>query len=222
MPNSPRIRWRRGRREAAARLEVLVGGEAVDLPCRLRRTTSRGWGEWMDGLLRLPGPGDGWAPAFVADDPSEVALVTRKGEAPVVLDAPRQVALRPVRYRAEAFHGTEAEIVVVTSPRRVVEIARRRLDIQPGQVAAVAVRAHQRLDPMTVGQQRAGHSRADEAGGPGDEGDLAHSSPRGSAGGRACRGIVIMAATLSNRTGDRNRKSRRSPLLRPLVRGRLP
>jgi hypothetical protein len=120
---SPRIRWRRGRREAAARLEALTAGDAVDLPCLLRRTTSRGWGEWTEGRLRLPRPGDTPSPAFVADDPSEVALVTRKGEAPVVLDPPLEVTVRPVRYRAEAFHGTDAEILVVTSPRRVVEIA---------------------------------------------------------------------------------------------------
>ncbi len=120
---SPRIRWRRGRREAAARLELLTAGDAVDLPCLLRRTTSRGWGEWMEGRLRLPGRGDAAAPDFVADSPSEVALVTRKGEAPVVLDPPLEVTVRPVRYRAEAFHGAEGEILVVTSPRRVVEIA---------------------------------------------------------------------------------------------------
>lgn len=119
---SPRIRWRRGRREAAARRVALGAGEAVELPCLLRRTTSRGWGEWTDGRLRLPGPG-GAVPDFVADDPTDVALVTRKGETPVVLDPPLEVTVRPVRYRAEAFHGADAEILVVTSPRRVVEIA---------------------------------------------------------------------------------------------------
>jgi hypothetical protein len=122
-PRSPRIRWRRNRREAAARLSALEAGEAVELPCLLRRTTSRGWGEWTAGRLRLPGAGEVAAAAFVADDPSEVALVTRKGEAPVVLDPPRDVTVRPVRYRAEAFHGADAEILVVTSPRRVVEVA---------------------------------------------------------------------------------------------------
>jgi hypothetical protein len=120
---SPRIRWRRGRREAAARLELLSAGEAVDLPCLLRRTTSRGWGEWTEGRIRLPGPTTTAAPDFVADDPTEVALVTRRGEAPVVLEPPLDVTVRPVRYRAEAFHGAESEILVVTSPRRVVEIA---------------------------------------------------------------------------------------------------
>jgi hypothetical protein len=131
LSQSPRIRWRRGRREAAARLAGLEAGDAVDLPCLLRRTTSRGWGEWIEGRLRLPGPGATDPPDFVADHPEEVALVSRKGEAPVVLDRPLEVTVRPVRYRAEAFHGADAEILVVTSPRRVVEIALPPDEVEP-------------------------------------------------------------------------------------------
>lgn len=113
---------RRARREAEARLDGLRSGAAVELPCRARRTTARGWGEWVDGRLRLPAPGGG-AADFVADDPHDVALVTRRGEAPVVLDPPQEISVRSVRYKAEAFHGPDAEIVIATSPLRVVEIA---------------------------------------------------------------------------------------------------
>ena len=60
---------------------------------------------------------------FVADDPSDVALVTRRGAAPVPLEPPLEIAIRPVRYKAEAFHGGESEIIVCSSPRRVVELS---------------------------------------------------------------------------------------------------
>lgn len=122
MPRSPRTRSRRARRELAARLEALAGDEEVEVPCRVRRTTSRGWGSWVDGLLHLPAPGDGIA-HFEVDDPSEVALVTRQGQAPVTLDPPVEVAMRRVRYKAETFFGAEAEIIVATSPRRTLEVA---------------------------------------------------------------------------------------------------
>jgi hypothetical protein len=61
--------------------------------------------------------------SFVADDPSDVALVTRRGQAPLVLDPPLEVAVRPVRYKAEAFHGGESEIIVCASARRTVEFS---------------------------------------------------------------------------------------------------
>ena len=125
-----RILWRRARREVEARQALLCGGGAVELACKGRRTTSRGWGSWVDGRLRLPGP-DAQVADFVADDPTEVALVTRQGEAPVILDQPLEVSVRPVRYKAEAFHGGDAEIIVATSPRRVVEIALAPDQVEP-------------------------------------------------------------------------------------------
>jgi len=131
---SGRTRWRRARRETAARRDLLAGDGAVELPCKARRTTSRGWGAWVDGRLRLPGPG-GDQPEFVVDDPATVALVTRHGAAPVVLEHPLEVEVRDVRYKAEAFYGPEAEILVATSPRRVVEIA-----LPPEETEAVARR----------------------------------------------------------------------------------
>lgn len=133
-PSPSRLPWRRARRAAADRRHLLESGEAVELPCRARRTTARGWGEWIEGRLRLPGPEGGTADV-VADHPHEVALVTRRGETPVALEPPLEVVVRDVRYRAEAFHGPAAEIITVTSSRRVVEIA-----LPPDQSEAVARR----------------------------------------------------------------------------------
>jgi hypothetical protein len=127
---SPRFRGRRAKREMAVRRERLAAGEPVALPCKARRTTSRGWAAWVDGRLRLPSAEGGEA-SFVVDDPTEVALVTRQGQAPVDLEAPYAVTVRPVRYKTEAFHGTDAEIIVVTSERRVVELAFAPGDVEP-------------------------------------------------------------------------------------------
>ncbi len=129
---SPRFRGRRAKRALAVRRQRLAAGEPVALPCKARRTTSRGWAAWVDGRLRLPGEGGTAAEAsFVVDDPSEVALVTRQGAAPVTFEAPLEVSVRPVRYRTEAFHGSDAEIIVVTSERRVVELALPPVDTEP-------------------------------------------------------------------------------------------
>lgn len=143
-PDIPGARrpWRRGgsgrqarRRWEADRARIsLAEGEAVVLAGRARRTTPRGWGTWVDGRLHLPGPEGGRA-EFLVDDPSEVALVTRHGEAPVSLDPPLDVSVRPVRYKAEAFPGMAADIIVATSPQRVVEIA-----LPPDQVELAARR----------------------------------------------------------------------------------
>lgn len=130
MARSPRIRLRRARRERAVRVEAVVAGEAAEVPCRARRTTSRGWGAWVDGVLHLPGP-DGGGATFVVDDPSEVALVSRQGRAPLTLDPPLEVEVRDVRYRAETFYGADAEIIVVTTPRRQVELALPSEEIDP-------------------------------------------------------------------------------------------
>lgn len=130
MPRSPRTRSRRARRARAARLDDLAAGLPVDVPCRARRTTSRGWGSWVDGVLHLPVPG-GDAPRFVVDDPTEVDLVTRQGAAPVLLEPPLDVSVRDVRYKAETFYGTDAEIVVVTTPRRTLEVALPSPEVEP-------------------------------------------------------------------------------------------
>ncbi|HEV7723129.1 MAG TPA: hypothetical protein VGO60_17695 [Iamia sp.] len=143
MPSkSPRLRGRRAKRELAVRRQRLAAGEPVALPGKARRTTSRGWAAWVDGRLRLPSDEGGEA-TFVVDDPTEVALVTRQGQAPVPFDPPYVVSVRPVRYKTEAFHGSDAEIIVVTAERRVVELA-----LPPGDVEPVARRlAHLGSEP---------------------------------------------------------------------------
>ncbi|HEU5153044.1 MAG TPA: hypothetical protein VFU19_21300 [Iamia sp.] len=138
---SPRIRGRRAKRELAVRRTRLAAGEPVALPCKARRTTPRGWAAWVDGRLRLPSAAGGEA-SFVVDDPSEVALVTRQGQAPVTFEPPHEVTVRPVRYKTEAFHGSDAEIIVVTTERRVVEIA-----LPPAEVEDVARRLAQLTAP---------------------------------------------------------------------------
>lgn len=130
MARSPRTRSRRARRERAARIEALDAGGAVEAPCRARRTTSRGWGAWVDGTLRIPGP-DGGDASFLVDDPSEVALVSRQGQAPVALEPPLEVQVRKARYKAESFYGAEAEIIVVSSPRRTLEVALPADEVEP-------------------------------------------------------------------------------------------
>ena len=131
MPRSPRTRSRRARRARAARIEALAAGREVAVPCRARRTTPRGWGAWVDGTLRLPGDDDDGEAAFVVDDPSDVALVTRQGEAPVALEPPLEVEVRPVRYKAESFYGGDAGILVVTTARRTLEVALHADEVEP-------------------------------------------------------------------------------------------
>ena len=101
---------------------MLVADGPVDLACRARRTSARGWDPWIEGVLRLPARGSGRA-EFLADDPHVVDMVTRKGSAPVEVEAPVDIVVRPVRYKAEAFHGEGAEIIVARSDRRTLEIA---------------------------------------------------------------------------------------------------
>lgn len=121
--------WGRKKREQEERRERLLDGRAVGVACRLRRTTARGWGEWTVGHLALPAAGAHQA-EFRADDPSAAGLVSRQAEAPVVLEGPLEVAVRTVRYKAEAFHGADAEIIIATAPRRVVEIALAPEDVE--------------------------------------------------------------------------------------------
>ncbi|MGI8937444.1 MAG: hypothetical protein ACR2JF_04340 [Iamia sp.] len=130
MARSPRTRSRRARRERAARIEALGVGEAVEAPCRARHPTPPGRGSWVDGVLHIPGP-DGGEATFVVDDPREVALVTRQGRAPVALDPPLEVQVREVRYKAETFYGSDGQIIVVTSPRRTLEIALPSEEVEP-------------------------------------------------------------------------------------------
>ena len=117
---------------------ALDAGEAVEVACRSRRTTPRGWAAWVDGALHLP-DADGGPATFVVDDPTQVNLVTRQGAAPVVFDPPLEVEVRPARYKAETFYGSGSEILVVTSPRRQIELALPDGVVEPvaGRLAAL-------------------------------------------------------------------------------------
>jgi hypothetical protein len=102
--------------------QLLQAGDDVAVPCHLRRMSSRGWGPWIEGWLRLQPPGVGSA-SWRADDPAEVALVQSHGERPVwVRDAVR-IEERPVRYKAEAFYRDATDIVVYATERTQMELA---------------------------------------------------------------------------------------------------
>lgn len=110
-------------RNPRTRRQLIGSGEEVGVPGRLRRTSSRGWGPWHEGWLRLL-PGEepshaSWSP----DDPTSVDLVADRGDRPVPLADPTRVELRPVRFREEAFYGLDAEVIVFGTHRRTVEVA---------------------------------------------------------------------------------------------------
>ncbi len=88
----------------------------------------------MAGTLHLRGVGVDHA-TFTADDPGAVALVSAVGAAPVPLADATKVALRPVRFKGEAFFGSPAEIVVFTTDRHITELA-----VAPEETGAVRSR----------------------------------------------------------------------------------
>ena len=102
--------------------QLLRSGDDVAVPCHLRRMSSRGWGPWIEGWLRIQPPGVGSA-SWRADDPTAVALVQSHGERPVwVRDAVR-IEERPVRYKAESFYRDATDILVYTTERTQMELA---------------------------------------------------------------------------------------------------
>jgi hypothetical protein len=113
---------RRGRRRSQLRHDQLAAGEAVEVPCHIRRTSSRGWGPWIAGQLTLPASG---AAAFVADDPLKRSLVSGRagGSGPVPVEGPGSLATRAVRFRGEAFYGIDGDMIVLTTERNVTELA---------------------------------------------------------------------------------------------------
>ncbi|MBV9953437.1 MAG: hypothetical protein JO291_15895 [Acidimicrobiia bacterium] len=112
----------RGRRRVQERHDKLAAGEAVDVPCQIRRTSSRGWGPWVVGELALPATGPA---SFVAADPLKRSLVSGRagGSGPVPVEGPGALARRAVRFRGEAFYGIDGEVIVLTTERNVTELA---------------------------------------------------------------------------------------------------
>jgi len=121
----------RSRRELRARRLLLAEGEAVEVPCRMRRTSARGWGQWTSAVLSL-GPRGGGLASWQASDPLAVGLTPSRAGRPVPMGEVLDVELRRVRFREEAFHGDDAEIIVVTAERHITELA-----LVPADVAEV-------------------------------------------------------------------------------------
>ena len=110
----------RSRRDVRVRLLLLAAGQEVEVPCRLRRTSARGWGPWTDGVLLLAQRGDHRAEWRVTDGLAVGLTPSKAGQAFPVADVVN-VAIRTARFREEAFHGPGTEILVVTADRSVTE-----------------------------------------------------------------------------------------------------
>jgi len=124
-----RGRFGSARREADARHRALSRGDAVALPCRLRRTSARGWGPWTSAELVLGALPDGGA-RWRAPDPIAVGFPATRGPVDLPFTDVVEVAVRPVRFQTEAFHGMAAEIVVVVADPSTIELA-----LPPGESA---------------------------------------------------------------------------------------
>jgi len=120
----------RHRREQDLLRGALLRGEHVEVDCRLRRTSPRGWGPWTDALLNV-GPLPDGAVSWHVEDPISVGLPSKLGVVNadfVEIDA---VDLRPVRFRSEAFWGLDGDIVVLRSERATTELALPEPLLQP-------------------------------------------------------------------------------------------
>ena len=132
-------RSRRSDEELRVRQLMLGAGETVTVPGRMRRTSARGWGPWTDALLELGARGSGLV-SWEASDPGAVGLVPSRGRAQALTHV-SAVKRRPVRFRAEAFHGMDAEIIVVDADRHTLE-----LSVAPADTDEVHARIRALLD----------------------------------------------------------------------------
>lgn len=111
------------------------------MPCKLRRTSARGWGAWTDAELVFaahPDVGVRWQ----AEDPIAVGCPITRGPVDMAFADVTEVYLRSVRFQTEAFFGRDAEIVVVASGRGTIELALRTEE---------ALIVAQRLEAMLAG-----------------------------------------------------------------------
>ena len=92
------------------------------MPCRLRRTSARGWGPWTDAVIRVPEMG-GTDISWHVEDPVAVGLPVLRGPVDEYFAEIEHIGLRAVRFKSEAFWGLEAEIVVLTAERVTTELA---------------------------------------------------------------------------------------------------
>ena len=132
------FRSRRGDGELRA---ALSRGGPVRVPCRLRRTSARGWGPWTEGEVVLGALPDGEARWRTAD-PVAVGFASTNEGVDLPFEEVSDVYLRSVRFRTEAFWGMENDIVVVPSERGTIEVA-----VRPGDAEAVAARLVELVQP---------------------------------------------------------------------------
>lgn len=112
----------KAKRRHTTRRRALVRGEEVEIECRLRRTSARGWGPWTPGKVGLGPLPDGMATWHV-EDPIAVGLPSVHGSVDARFADVDQVWLRPVRFQTEAFWGMDSQIVVLEGERSTVELA---------------------------------------------------------------------------------------------------
>ena len=135
-----RGRFGAGKGKREARHRALLRGEAVALPCRLRRTSARGWGPWTPGLLVLGALPDGIA-RWRVEDPIAVGFPITRGAIDLAFSEVSDVYLRSIRFQTEAFYGKDGDIVVVASDRGTIEVALPTEDTEP---------AYDRLDELLL------------------------------------------------------------------------
>lgn len=133
----------RGRRDDGALRAELSRGGPVRVPCRLRRTSARGWGPWTEAVLSLGAIPDGDA-RWSTDDAVAVGFASTNPGVDLPFEEVSDVYLRSVRFRTEAFWGMDNDIVVVVSERGTIEVA-----VTPGDAEAVATRLDELVDPPT-------------------------------------------------------------------------
>ena len=100
----------------------LAAGAGVRVPCRLRRTSARGWGAWTTANV-LVGPLGSADARWSTDDPVAVGFASTNDVVDLPFEEVSDVYLRSVRFRTEAFWGMENDIVVVASDRGTIEVA---------------------------------------------------------------------------------------------------
>ena len=126
------------RRDGDLRAELSRGGP-VRAPCRLRRTSARGWGPWTEAALLLGALPDGEA-RWTTDDPVSVGFASTLQTVDRPFEEVSDVYLRSVRFRTEAFWGMANDIIVVASERGTIEVA-----VKPGDAEPVAARLDELL-----------------------------------------------------------------------------
>lgn len=137
---SLRDRLRNRKNDGVLRAKLSQGGP-VRVPCRLRRTSARGWGPWTEATLQLGAVPDGEA-RWLTDDAVAVGFSSTNPSVNLPFEEVSDVYLRTVRFRTEAFWGMENDIVVVASERGTVEVA-----VTPGDAEALAARLVELLLP---------------------------------------------------------------------------